>query len=164
MNKSAIRSFIRNISRYVYSDAQLTILGKSGYIRWTLRRVPGQVIFEDENGIDPDYSERIMDVVKTGGYASAILRSITSETEIKTGGSFMEIRGYFIYINAGVISWNGLSAEDVFDAVNHDFKTGRKLKPDAREIYCGLDGECLDYSKKSVVLVKRKIKAKKLHY
>ncbi|PYB68703.1 hypothetical protein DMB44_02145 [Thermoplasma sp. Kam2015] len=155
MTHTGLRSFRSEISRNVYDEAWLTVLAGKNHRRVHLIRDGRRIVVIDFNNEDFDVWRYISDSVSRVGYISAVLRSMTEEVHPKKKEPFMEVRGFLIYKKDSKIYWEMISAQDMMDAMQHDAVTGKKIKADPLDIYCGADGECLDYLGRSIVFVKK---------
>ncbi len=155
MTHTGLRSFRSEISRNVYDEAWLTVLAGKNHRRVHLIRDGRRIVVIDFNNEDFDVWGYISDSVSRVGYISAVLRSMTEEVHPKKKEPFMEVRGFLIYKKDSKIYWEMISAQDMMDAMQHDAVTGKKIKADPLDIYCGADGECLDYLGRSIVFVKK---------
>ncbi|KAA8922441.1 hypothetical protein [Thermoplasma sp.] len=155
MAHTGIRSFRSEISRDVYDEAWLTVMAGKNHRRVHLIRSGRRILVMDFNNDVFDVWEYIKDSVGKVGYVSAVLRSMTDEVHPKKKEPFMEVRGFLLYRKDSKIYWEMISAQDMMDAMQHDAVTGKKIKADPLDIYCGSDGECLDYMGHSIVFLKK---------
>ena len=159
-NKVVITGFdmiIEQLEKYTKTSSIITINNDIGdYEEWDAARNGDEVVYGTESYQNKNFRQHLLNFIMGAEVTSIVLRSFTDVRDKNTGWPFKELRGYYITHNMdhgeNRIIMNKLSAEEMFNASNTNYKDGKPIEPEESVIYCD-DDHCIDSDQKPVIIV-----------